>query len=51
MILMVKLVFFFYLHRVSESLRDLTNPQGAQALSKEFPANAPQINSNFNSIR
>lgn len=41
MILMVKLVFFFYLHRVSESLRDLTNPRGTQALSKEFAAYSP----------
>ena len=36
-------IFFFDLHRVSESLRAPTNPGGAQALGKEFPASAPRL--------
>ncbi|KAF3634324.1 hypothetical protein FXO38_25177 [Capsicum annuum] len=35
--------FFFDLHRVFETLRVPTNPEGAQALSKEFPTSAPRV--------
>ena len=42
-------IYIFYWHRVSEAFA-LTNPKGAQALHKEFPASASRIIQGSNNI-